>query len=57
MNLDELTIGEAKELKKMFDNDSPKFFDNGMIGKYVIVRASQAGVHAGILENQFHSAH
>jgi len=53
MNLDDLTIGEAKELKKIFGNGSPVFFDNGLIGKYVIVRASQAGVHAGVLEKHF----
>lgn len=26
-------------------------FDNGMIGKYVIVRCGGAGVHAGVLES------
>ena len=25
-------------------------FDNGMVGKYVIVRARDAGVHSGVLE-------
>ncbi len=28
----------------------PATLDNGMIGKYVIVRCRDAGVHAGILE-------
>ena len=49
MNIDELTIGQAKELAAMFGNTGSP--DNGMIGKYVIVRCRDAGVHAGVLVN------
>jgi hypothetical protein len=51
MDINELTIGQAKELAAMF---GPKCeaakIDNGMLGKYVIVRCRDAGVHAGVLE-------
>lgn len=52
MNIDHLTIGEAKELAAMFGgaSQSAKPMNNGMIGKYVIVRCRDAGVHSGILE-------
>lgn len=53
MNIDDITIGEAKELANMFANaSSPMPIDNGMIGKFVIVRCRDAGVHAGFLESQ-----
>lgn len=51
MNINELTIGEAKELAKMFGAGNPAQLDNGMIGKYVIVRCRDAGVHSGYLES------
>lgn len=51
MKTDELTIGEAKELAKMFGGGSQYRVDNGMIGKYVIVRCHDAGVHAGFLKD------
>ena len=49
MNIDDLTIGEAKRLTSIF-GDSAKL-NNGMVGKYVIVRCRDAGVHAGVLES------
>ena len=48
MNINELTIGQAKELAGMFGGTSASY-DNGMNGKYVIVRCRDAGVHAGVL--------
>lgn len=53
MNIDELTIGEAKALAAMFSSQSAPTttFNNGMIGKYVVVRCRDAGVHAGVLES------
>ena len=52
MNIDDLTIGEAKRLASMFGGQAcATAFDNGMTGKYVIVRCRDAGVHAGILES------
>ncbi len=50
MNIDELTIGQAKELAAMFQSN-PSGINNGMIGKYVIVRCRDAGVHSGFLES------
>ena len=53
MNIDELTIGQAKALAAMFSNNVPATpaIDCKMIGKYVIVRCRDAGVHAGVLES------
>ncbi len=52
MNLDKLTYGELKQIAKMFENSgNNKPIDNGMIGKYVVVRCRDAGVHAGFLES------
>lgn len=53
MNIDNLTIGQAKELLKVFSKDTStetgkNSCDFG-IDKYVIVRCRDAGVHAGIL--------
>jgi len=50
MNINDLTIGQGKELAGMFGGESAKL-DNGMIGKYVVVRCRDAGVHSGILES------
>ena len=52
MNIDELTIGEAKALAAMFgaNASAPPPLNNGMIGKYVLVRCRDAGVHSGVLE-------
>ena len=48
MNIDELTIGQAKQLAGLFGGAmcQPK---KELIGEYVIVRCRDAGVHAGIL--------
>ena len=53
MNIEELTIGQAKELAAMFANNAPATpaIDCKMVGKYVIVRCRDAGVHAGVLES------
>ena len=53
MNINDLTIGQAKELAALLGgNTSQPSINNGMIGKYVIVRGHDAaGVHAGILES------
>lgn len=51
MDINELTIGEAKELARLFGGAAcGSRIDNGMIGKYVIVRCHDAGVHAGVLK-------
>ena len=50
MNIDDMTIGEAKKLAQLFSSEATSL-NNGMIGKYVIVRCRDAGVHAGRLES------
>ena len=64
MNIEELTIGAAKEaiergksIAEALGASSIKSCEtaapvnNGMVGKYVIVRCRDAGVHAGVLES------
>lgn len=59
MNIDELTLAQVKEIGRLLnlqwngngEKESPEKIDNEMIGKYVIVRCHDAGVHAGILES------
>lgn len=46
IELDYLTIGQAKELASMFDA-APKSKPHPFVGKYVIARCYSAGVHAG----------
>lgn len=50
MNIDDLTIKQVKDLVAQFGGERPPI-DTGMIGKYVIVRCRDAGVHAGFLES------
>jgi hypothetical protein len=52
IDINSLTIGQAREIAQMFAAAMPqtKPLDNGMIGKCVIVRCRDAGVHAGVLE-------
>ena len=49
MNIDDLTIGQALALAAQFGSQEPSL-KSPMIGKYVIVRCKDAGVHAGVLE-------
>ena len=54
MNIDDLTIGQAREIARLFAAEMPQSqpsIDNGMVGKYVIVRCHDAGVLSGILES------
>lgn len=54
MNIDDLTIGQARAIAAMFgaaNQQGDTAFSNGMNGKYVIVRCRDAGVHAGVLES------
>lgn len=46
MNIDELTIGQARELVSIFADSGKGFYAN-YIGKYVIVRSRNEGVNAG----------
>lgn len=49
MGIDNLTLGEIKQIVAMFGQAQQQ--QSPMIGKYVIVRCRDAGVHAGILES------
>ena len=51
MNFENMTIKEARQIAQMFSANAGGLFDNGMIGKTVIVRCRDAGVHAGTLES------
>ena len=54
IDINSLTIGQVREIAQMFAVAMPQVqpqIDNGMIGKYVIVRCRDAGVHAGVLES------
>lgn len=46
MNINDITIGQAKELASMF-GAAQQEVKHSMIGKYVIARCYSAGVHAG----------
>jgi hypothetical protein len=50
MNINDLTIGQAKELAALFgetQSNQAQKQNHAMIGKYVIARCYAAGVHAG----------
>lgn len=50
MDINEMTIGQAKELAAMFSAAQPtKSEASSLVGQKVIVRASSAGVHYGTL--------
>ena len=52
MDLNDLTIGQAKELAVLFSGVAQTQLANKvLIGEYVIVRCRDAGVHAGILKS------
>ena len=50
MNIDEMTIGQAREIAQLFaaQKTGPNIGQH-LIGQYVIARCSAAGVHAGVL--------
>ena len=52
MDIDKLTIGQAKELASMFGNSANQSnnITDSLIGEYVIVRSRNEGVNAGIIE-------
>lgn len=51
MNIDDMTSDELKKIAALFKAAGPANLDTGMIGKYVVVRCRDAGVHAGVLES------
>ncbi len=53
MTIDDLTIGEAKQLANMFGSNTPSSDGlNGMIGQKVIIRTYSAGNWFGELEQK-----
>lgn len=55
MNIDDLTIGQARELAAMFATSSTPAQaaqPHPFVGRFVICRCHSAGVHAGILVSQ-----
>ena len=52
MNINELTIGQAKELANLFGSQQTSALLNGMIGKKCIVRTYSAGVWFGEIEQK-----
>ncbi len=53
IDINSLTIGQAREIANMINGQDAvsQSLNNGMVGKYVIVRCHDAGVHAGVLES------
>lgn len=51
MNINDLTIGQLKDLQSLIEGEQqkPNLFKN-MIGKYVVVRSRNEGINAGYLE-------
>ena len=47
MNINDLTIGQAKELASMFGTSASITPAHPFVGQYVIARCYSAGVHAG----------
>lgn len=47
MDIDQMTVGDVKRLAAMFGSGAAE--PSPMLGKYVIVRCKDAGVHAGVL--------
>ena len=53
MSIENMTIGDLLALQKMFFGNTAEMqkIDNKMVGKYVLVRCRDAGVHTGVLES------
>lgn len=50
MNINDLTIGQAKEVAALFCQpaaSNQQIYNHPFVGKYVIARCYSAGVHAG----------
>lgn len=52
MNINDLTIGQARELAALFGATAQDASVSPFVGRYVIVRCYSAGVHAGELVSQ-----
>ncbi len=47
MNVDELTLGQIKEIKSLVACDQPKSKNHPMLGRRCLIRTYSAGVHIG----------
>ena len=47
MNIDELTVGQARQLAAMFSPSAAPAAPHPFVGRYCICRCTGAGVHAG----------
>lgn len=52
MNINDLTIGQAKELAALLNAGQSCTTPHPFVGRYVLCRCYSAGVHAGILVSQ-----
>ena len=52
MDIDELTLGQVKALRNLFDKPNDSNVETYLQGEYVIVRTYSAGVFAGTLEGR-----
>ncbi len=52
MNIDDMTLGQIKELKLLFSEEGAQKTLKCHIGKKVIIRTYSAGVHYGILSEK-----
>lgn len=52
MNINDLTIGQAKELASLFNTGLTYSVYHPFVGRYVLCRCYSAGVHAGTLVSQ-----
>ena len=54
MNIDDITIGNARQIAALFavENCPTATAADPLIGRYVIVRCRDAGVHSGFLESR-----
>ena len=52
MNIEDLTIKEARQLAAMFGGNGPATQPvHPMVGRYVVIRTYSAGVHVGVLRS------
>ena len=51
MNIDNLTIGEAKQIASIFQASQTQTIQSPMIGRKCVIRTCNAGVHFGTVES------
>ena len=56
INIDELTIGQARELAKQFQFAQNENSPHPTVGRYCVIRSYAAGVHVGVVKSVSDSA-